>query len=322
MTARSKSTGSTDVLIVGGGPAGLSAALVLARARRRVIVCDQGHPRNAASRGLHGYLTRDGIDPREFLRLAREEVAGYGAVFLEVEVARLSVAAGGFEAALKDGDLVHSRAALIATGVSDRVPSIEGFPEMFGISVHHCPYCDGWEWRDRPLAVYGHGHSGAELAHTLLGWSRDIVLCTDGPARMSRVERDALVARGIRVETRSIARLDGADGRLRSVVFGDGEALPRDAMFLATGNVQACSLAIDLGCRFTGKGALHTDADQCTTIRRLYAAGDATRDAQFVIVAAAEGAKAAVAIHEELLREERELAVASHENPAGSTPPR
>ena len=296
----------TDVLIVGGGPSGMSAALVLARARRRVIVCDHGHPRNAPSRAVHGYLTREGTAPHEFLRKARSEVLEYGVTLRDIEVTQLAPIEHGFEAQLKDGTRVRSRAALIATGVTDRLPSIEGLSVMFGISVHHCPYCDGWEWHDQPIAAYGHGSKGADLALALTAWSRDVVLCTDGVARMPRGHRDALAERGIRIDTRPIARLEGTDGRLSQVVFRDGDALSRAAMFLAVENVQACLLGIELGCRLTRKGALVTDKNQCTTIPRLYAAGDATRDAQFVIVAAAEGAQAAVAIHSALHHEDCE----------------
>ena len=216
---------SIDVLIVGGGPAGLSAALVLARARRSVIVCDPGRPRNAPSRAVHGFLTRDGIAPREFLHMARNQVLEYGVTLRDVEVTQLAAMEGRFEAQLKDGSCVSSRAALIATGVADRLPPIEGLSELFGISVHPCPYCDGWEWRDQPLAAYGPGKKGAELALSLTAWSHDVVLCTDGDARMPRAQGDALAGRGIRIDTRPIARLAGTDGRLAHILFRDGDTL-------------------------------------------------------------------------------------------------
>jgi thioredoxin reductase len=152
-----------DVIIVGGGPAGLSAALVLGRSRRRVLVCDNGRPRNAASHGLHGYLTRDGILPGELLRIGGEQLEPYGVEFRQIEAADAERDVGGFSVLLAGGECVRSRLLLVATGVVDRLPEIDGVRELYGRSVFHCPYCDGWEMRDEPLAVYGRGRQGAGL---------------------------------------------------------------------------------------------------------------------------------------------------------------
>ena len=153
-----------DVIIVGAGPAGLSAALVLGRCRRRVLVFDSGHPRNAASHGLHGYLTRDGIDPGEFLQIARDQLRQYETVQLRhVEVIDAQRLENSFEISLANGERFTSRRLLLATGVVDEIPQIEGMAEFYGTSVFHCPYCDGWEMRDQPLAVLGHGKAGAAL---------------------------------------------------------------------------------------------------------------------------------------------------------------
>ena len=184
-----------DVVIVGAGPAGLSAALMLGRCRRRVLVCDTGRPRNYASRAMHGFLSRDGIPPREFIAIAREQLRQYDTIELrDVEVAEAHCHESRFHVTLKSGEQFHCRKLLIATGVVDNLPGIPGFAELFGISVFHCPYCDGWEVRDRPLAIYSRGARGLGLSLELTGWSRDLVLCTDGPSELpvedlARLER-------------------------------------------------------------------------------------------------------------------------------------
>src|SRR5262245_22758480 len=164
-----------DVIIVGAGPAGLSAALMLGRCRRTVLICDNGRPRNAASRALHGYLTRDGIDPREFRAIGREELRPYETVELrDVAATDAQCEPGGrFHVTLADGAIVRSRKLLVATGVCDNLPDIPGTQEMYGRSVFHCPYCDGWEIRDQPIAIYGKGLRGVGLALELTAWSRD-----------------------------------------------------------------------------------------------------------------------------------------------------
>ena len=301
----------SDVIVVGGGPAGLSAALVLGRARRRVIVFDEGLPRNAAAAAIHGYLTRDRVAPLELVAMGRDEAARYGVSIVSAHVRRLFHQDDDLGVELSRGEKILARKILIATGVEDRVPAIPGIEKLYGRSVHHCPYCDGWEWRDRPLAAYGRGRSVAAIAHSLLTWSEDVVVCSDGPARIPPAERERLACRAVEIHERRIAGLDGRGGRLERIVFADGGSLPRAAMFFSTGNHQASRIAVELGCRVTTKGSLWVDRSQCTNVRGVYVAGDASRDVQFVVVAAAEGAKAAVAINAELQSEELERACAA-----------
>jgi thioredoxin reductase len=209
-----------------------------------------------------------------------------------------------FDIELANGDRLACRRLLLATGVADRVPAIEGFDRFYGQSVFHCPYCDGWEMRGRPLAVYGRGKSAAGLAMSLQTWSRDIVVCTDGPTGLKPEESSELYGRSIAVRSEKITRLEGSDGVLERIVFADGAALPRRGIFLATGQEQRCSLARDLGCRFTRKGTVQTGKMEGTNIPGLYVAGDASKDVQLAIVAAAEGAKAAIAINTSLQEED------------------
>ena len=292
-----------DVVVVGGGPAGLSAALMLGRCRRRVLVFDLGQPRNRRSHALHGYLTRDGIAPSAFAELGRAELPTYGVELRPLGVTGAKLEKDHYRVALADGSAEDARYLLIATGVIDDLPAIPGFDECYGQSIFHCPYCDGWEWRDRPLAAFGRGADAVGLALGLKTWSTDVVVCTHG-GRLARRLRDRLDRNGIRVRTEPIARIEHAAGALSRVVFASGEPLPRDALFFATGQHPQSSLAISLGCTLNRRGTVNTGQLCDTNVPRLYVAGDASRDAQFVVVAAAEGIKAAVAINKALQLEE------------------
>jgi thioredoxin reductase len=294
-----------DVIIVGAGPAGLNGALVLGRCRRRVLLCDAGHPRNAASHGLHNYLTRDGIDPADFLRLGREELKAYNTVtLLQLEATDARRLEQGFEVTLSNGERVVARKLLIATGVVDEIPQLDGLNSLYGRSVFHCPYCDGWEVRDQPLAVYGKGENGLGLTLELTLWSRDLVLCTDGPSELSAQHHTRLTQHNIPVREERILRLEGNDGVLDRIVFTDGSAIQRRALFFSTGQRQGSELPSRLGCEITEQGCVATGEYEATNVPGLYVAGDASRLVQFVIVAASEGAQAAVAINKELMKED------------------
>lgn len=296
-----------DVVIVGAGPAGLSAALILGRCRRRVLICDTGRPRNAASHALHGFLTRDCIAPLEFLKIGREELQRYQTVeFLEAEVLDATPDDAGFVVQIADYTDVHCKKLLLSSGVVDRLPEIEGLTTLYGRSVFHCPYCDGWEMRDRMLAVYGHGKNGAGLALELTLWSKDLVLCTDGPTELSNEESARLKRHGIEIRDTPIRRLVGSDGMLTYIEFINGDRLKREGLFFSTGQDQHSNLAENLGCKFADNGSVDTGDYETTNVAGLYVAGDASKLVQLAIVAAAEGAKAAFAINQELLREDLE----------------
>ena len=294
-----------DTIIVGGGPAGLSAALVLGRCRRKVLLCNAGKSRNARTLATYGFFTRDGIKPAELIIIARQQLSRYDTVeLLDAEVTGAKCAENRFDVMLEDGSRFKSRTLLLATGVVDNIPEIEGLDALYGKSVHHCPYCDGYEVRDQPIVVYGRGEKGKGLALELTAWSGDLVLCTDGASELGAEDLERLKKNNIVVREEPITRLEGTGGILERVVFASGESLPRRAMFFSTGHRQRSDLAERLGCKFTDKGAVETGEYEATGIRGLYAAGDASRHVQSVVVAASEGAEAAFAINTALLKQD------------------
>ena len=288
-----------DVIVIGGGPAGLSAALMLGRCRRTVLLCDEGRPRNHRSRAIHGYLTRDGIAPGAFNEIGRAELGQYDVQVRCVPVTGVSRTADRFRVSLGNGTSEAARFVLIATGVRDDLPALPGFEECYGRSVFHCPYCDGWESRDRAIAVYGRGLGAAHLALGLTTWSHDVVFCTDG-STLARPVHDRLDRNRIQIRADRVASLDHTDGALTAVRFASGDALPRDVLFFVTAQRQQSELATRLGCAFTRRGTVKTGTLSDTNVPGVFVAGDASRDAQFVVVAAGEGVKAAVAINKAL----------------------
>lgn len=293
-----------DCIIVGGGPAGLNAAVVLGRCRRKVIIFDSATYRNQYSHGMHNYLTRDDILPVDFLKISREEVDKYGVKMINRKVVNARKNSEGFFDVKDDnGKVYHSKKLLIATGLWDNVPEVPGFRELYGKSVHHCPYCDGWEVRDKELGVYARNKNGFELAISLKGWSNKVTYYADGKNKLKPIEVETLALNDIPIISYPIERLEAEDDRLKSVLFKNGDSRKCDAMFFVNGYQQQCDLVETFGCNMTKKGVVLTNRYQQTNIEGLYVAGDAAKDMHFVVVAAAEGAKAGVIINKELQKE-------------------
>ena len=309
-----------DVVIVGAGPAGLSAALVLGRCGRKLLLCDRGTPRSWASKAIHGFITRDGCPPQKFAHLAHAELARYPCITFErAEVQQAAPAGAEFDVVV-GSRTVRARKLLIATGLADQLPDIEGLVELFGTSVFQCPYCDGWEFRDRALAAYGRGSRGIEMARALTAWSRDIVLCTDGPVRYTAAQKRELAGNGIQLMQQRIERLESDGGALREIVFRDGTRVARDAMFFDMPSRSQSDLTTQLGCQFNRHGGIVCGKYEATAVPGVYVAGNIIRNVQLSIVAAAEGANAAFGINRALTREDYILrATGRHE--VEHTPP-
>jgi thioredoxin reductase len=297
-----------DVVIAGAGPAGASAALVLGRACRRVLLCDTGTPRSWASKEMHAYLSRDGVAPSRFREITRRELSRYpGISVAAVEVTQARRSGTGFIVTLGKSRKVWTRKLLIATGLFDIVPRIPGIDALFGRSVFQCPYCDGWEMRDRKVAVYGRGQRGFQMARAMTAWASDIVLLTDGVMRLSAEQRRQLERNGIPVVRKRIASLSARRGRLSFVEFRDGSRLARETLFFDTPSSAQSDLARSLGCRFARHGGVLCGAYEATSVPGVFVAGNIIRDVQLSIVAAAEGARAAFGINRALTREDFEL---------------
>ena len=295
-----------DVIIVGGGPAGLSAALILGRCRRRVLLCDSGRYRNAATHFVHGFLTRDGTPPAELRQIAREQLKPYAVEVLDMGVSDARKVGDQFEVTLLSGERVYSRKLLLATGLTDELPDLPGLSEFFGTSVFHCPYCDAWEVRDKPLSVFSNGAEGVKLSTTVRMWSDDVVLFTNGPVELEKEDAETIQRLGIKLCQERVARLEGKDGILERVVFEDGSSIPRRAMFLKTRQKQTSDLAYKLRLPVTDEHGIEKAAKyEETYIRGVFVAGDASKDLLMAIVAASEGAQAAFGINCELQVEDQ-----------------
>lgn len=293
-----------DAIIIGGGTAGLSAALLLGRSRRRVLVCHGGDPRNAPAPHSHSFFTRDGVSPLELLRIGREQLEPYDGVRLvEAEVLDITGGEKGFIVTLADGTRHRARKILLATGVYDELPPIEGLRELWGTGVVHCPYCHGWEVRDQPIAIRSDGEMAVEFALMLKGWSDDIILCTDGPSTLIASDRERLAGYGITIREEPIVRLEGEDGELRRIVFANGEPIERRALFFRAAQRQRSDLPARLGCGFTDDGKVKVDEMMQTTVPGIYAAGDMTTPMQQVVMAAAAGSLAGIMINVAIGRE-------------------
>jgi thioredoxin reductase len=302
-----------DVIVVGGSFAGLSAAMYLARARRKVVVLDSGRPRNRFSVHSHGVLALDGRRGSDLLRVARAQLAKYHTATLvrgEVRHVVRRDAPLSFDAETENGDHHTSRRLILATGLVDQPPSIPGLEERWGKSVFHCPYCDGYEFGGGPIGVLATVPLSVHFAEIVADWGT-VTLFTNRAIQVDDAQRASLRRRGIRLEESAVSSLEGTlDGRLERVRLDGGRAIPTRALFVATLYRQAASFAQDLGCEFVEnpRGSLvKTDESKLTTVPGVYAAGDMARPTHSIPFATSDGATAGTSAHQSLVMEERPL---------------
>jgi thioredoxin reductase len=296
-----------EAVIMGAGPAGLSAALILGRCCRRVLLCDGGEGRNARSLALYGFLSRDGTPPVELRRIAREQLARYRNIEVrDATVTDVGRTSSGFVVRLATGETVHTGKLLLATGVVDELPPIPGLAERWGRSVFPCPYCDAYEFRGRPLGVLGRGAGAVAQARALTTWTERVTLFLSpgGVPAATEADRRELATRGLRIVERPIRALEGSSPGLEGIRLAEDELVACHALFLSQGQHQRSPLIEQLGCP-VGEGgcAVNTKEHESTDIPGLYVAGDASKNLQLAIVAAAEGAEAGFAINRALVRE-------------------
>lgn len=296
-----------DVIIIGGGPAGLSAALVLGRARRRVVVIDAGTPRNAPAAHMQGYLSRDGLPPAELVAIGRAEVTSYGVELIDDTVTAVDMAvtngdeeASQFTVTLAGGSTLIGRRLLVTTGLVDDLPNLSGIRERWGRDVLHCPYCHGWEVRDRRLGVLGTHSAAGTHAQLIRQWSDDVTFFVH-TYDLDHTERAAMEARGIRIVTGEIDRLIVEDDHLTSIHLVDGSLVDVDAVFVRPGTrPRPDGLLARLGCEPTDTGFVGVDPVGRTAVPGVWAAGNAVDPRAQVITAAGQGSAAAIGINGEL----------------------
>jgi thioredoxin reductase len=309
-----------DCIVIGAGPAGLSASLFLARYRRSVLTFHHNSPRNLYAHGVHGFLGHDGIPPTKLLARGREEVKSYGGQIAEgcvtsverIDDERFRVTAGDMRGGGSEAvESFEARRLVLATGLRDLMPDCPGFHEFYGISVHHCPDCDGFEETGKHIAVLGNGQKTVGFALSLLTWTDRLTLITGGdPGDMTAEHRARLADFCIPVLDHAVVALEGdkESGRLERARLDDGGALACDSLFFNLGTVPASDLHETLGCRLDPEcGLVWVDEEQQTSVPGVYAAGDLTPRSQLAVVAAAEGAMAAIHVHKSLIPESRRI---------------
>lgn len=299
-----KNTNQFEAAIIGGGPAGLSAALVLGRARRSVVVFDEGKARNRVTRETHGFLTRDGISPGDFRTVAAEQIRQYPSVtFVGESAVDVSGADGAFRIVTAGGDVYEAKKLLFASGKKDLPLDIDGLAEAYGRSAFVCPYCDGWELRDKPLVVIAKGEGAVHMAKTLAGWTARYAICTNGPDGLTADQREALAKRNIPLYDAPIERIESTDGMVNRVLLQDGQSVSCTGIFFAPTLVAGSDLPLTLGCEMTEAGSMVIGEFGGTNVSGVFGAGDAASMKYQAIMAASMGSLAAVGINMELLQE-------------------
>ncbi|TWT04390.1 NAD(P)/FAD-dependent oxidoreductase [Planococcus sp. CPCC 101016] len=294
-----------DCAIIGGGPAGLNAALVLGRSRRNTLLFDDDNGRNLVTRESHGFITRDGIEPEELKRLGRQDIEKYDCV--EIKKQRITsinrISETHYELATESGDVFHSIKIIIATGLKEEQPNVPDIEKFYGTSLFSCPYCDGWELRDQPLAVIA-DKQVFEMAKKIYTWSHDLIVFTNGEGRLEEEDKQKLLRKGIKVVEDIVDGLEGENGQLRSVRLEDGTLIDRAGGFVTPLWSHATPFAKELGCEQNEHGGILTDDYGRTNVWNVYAAGDASLIVPSqLVIAAGEGSAAAIGVNGDLINE-------------------
>lgn len=304
-----------DVIVVGGGAAGLSGALALVRSRRSVLVIDDGTPRNAPAGHVHNYLTRDGVPPAELYALGREEVTGYGGEVVTGTVTSATQAASGFQVELSDGRSFQARRLLVTAGATDELPDVPGLAERFGRDVLHCPYCHGWEVRDQAIGVLATGGMAVHQAQLFRQLSDDVTLFLHKGPELTDEQWEELAARGIAVVQGEVEGLEVDGDRLTGVRLAGGRVIPRQAVVVQTSLRARADFLDSLGLKageIQGVGtAVESDRTGATNVPGVWVAGNVTDPMSQVISSAAAGLQAGAVINADLIAEETRVAVAA-----------
>ncbi|WP_211260510.1 NAD(P)/FAD-dependent oxidoreductase [Amycolatopsis jejuensis] len=312
MARNVESAGRYDVVIVGGGAAGLSAALMLGRARRSVLVVDSGEPRNAPAAHMHGFLSRDGQPPGELLAMGRKEIAAYDGEVLAGRVRTVVQEERDFTVELEEGRTARARRLLVTTGITDELPDIPGLAARWGRDVVHCPYCDGWEVRDEPIGVLATGPLSVHQALLFRQWTDRLTFLRHTGPQPADDEFVQLAARGIAVVEGKVTELEVVDDRLAGVRLDSGDLIPLRALAIAPRAVPRAALLAGLGLEpspHPGGAFIAADATGLTVVPGVWVAGNVSDPSANVLLSAASGAKAAGAINADLIAEETREAV-------------
>jgi len=297
---------SFDVIIIGGSYSGLAAGMALGRALRRVLILDGGKPCNRQTPYSHNFLTQDGTAPAEIAALARRQVERYETVrFLSGTAVEGSRDPKGFRIRTESGETFAAAKLVFATGIRDILPDIPGLAACWGISVLHCPYCHGYEVRNRPTGYLGNGEQGIEFPLLLRNWTADLTVFTDGPSTFTHEQAASLAARNIRIVETPIGKLEHVEGSLRSVRLRDGAEAPFAALYIRAPFAQHCPIPAALGCEIGPEGYLKVDPLQRTSISGAYACGDNTTAIRTVANAVASGTTAGMMVNKEMVLENR-----------------
>jgi thioredoxin reductase len=293
-----------DVIIVGGSYSGLAAAMSLGRALRKVLIIDSGNPCNKQTPHSHNFLTRDGERPDEIAAIARRQVMSYDLIKLYNGTAITAEKNGiGFKVMTSNHDTFAAKKLVFATGVRDTMPAISGFTECWGISVLHCPYCHGYEVRNKPTGILANGETALELAILIANWTKDLTLFSNGISTLSGEQQSILRKKNVGIIEKEIELLDHTGGYIQNIRFKDGTTFPVQAMYARLGFEQHCAIPNTLGCELTEEGYITTDVFQKTTVPGVFACGDNTTRMRTIATSVAMGTIAGIVANKDIVFE-------------------